>query len=682
VTEPATLELERLRIAFALRAGELTVVPGLSLAIAPGEAYGLVGESGCGKTTVALAVMRALGRAGRIAGGRIRIEDRDITALGEAELRRIRGNRVAMVYQDPASSLNPVMTVGRQLMEVPMLHRGADRAAARRRALAMLGEVALPDPELLFDRYPHELSGGQQQRIVIAMALIAEPALLILDEPTTGLDVTVEAAILELVRALRARFGTAILFISHNLGTVAQICDRVGVLYGGELVEEGPIDRVFHDPRHPYTRGLFDCLPGGADKRVRRLTGIPGQVASLRERPRGCFFAGRCGFVEPGRCTVEPIALEAAPGQPTHRVRCVRQTELPPHRAPAAAPAVDATPPSTPTEPAAVTARRLRKIYGGGRAWLGRGGPPVVALDDVDLDAPRSRTLAIVGESGSGKSTFARILSGLEVATDGSLRLTDAEIARQPVERRPPALKRQLQMVFQNPDATLNPSHRIGYAVARAVRRLENIGGAEARRRAADLLATVRLPVELMAARPHQLSGGQKQRVAIARALAGEPAIVVADEPVSALDVSVQASIINLMTELQAARGATLLFISHDLAVVRYLADMVAVMYLGTIVERGRADEVFAPPHHPYTEALLAAMPVPDPDARRARTPLEGPPASATARPPGCPFAPRCPRRIGPVCDTSPPERWLSPTHAVRCHLDEFVQRDASARPQ
>ncbi|MBI3514784.1 MAG: ABC transporter ATP-binding protein [Proteobacteria bacterium] len=629
-----------------------------------------------------------LGRAGRIAGGRILVEGSDITTLNEAELRGVRGRKLAMVYQDPASSLNPVMTVGRQLMEVPLLH-GADRGAARRRALEMLHEVALPDPEQLFERYPHQLSGGQQQRIVIAMALIAEPALLILDEPTTGLDVTVEAAILELVRQLRARFGSAILFISHNLGTVAQICDRVGVLYGGELVEVGPIRQVFHNPRHPYTRGLFDCLPGGADdKRSRRLSGIPGHVASPRDRPPGCGFATRCSFVEPGRCTRAPTPILVASGEPAHGVRCVRQAELAQWSATHAEAVAE---PARADGPAAVTAQGLRKLFTT-RGVSGRHRPPVVALDGVDLAVERGRTLAIVGESGSGKSTFARILTGLEVATDGSLRLVDDEVARLPVERRPRALKRQLQMVFQNPDATLNPSHTVGYAVGRAVRRLEGLSGVTASHRTARLLEIVQLPPELAASRPHQLSGGQKQRVAIARALAGEPAIVVADEPVSALDVSVQASIINLMTELQAARGATLLFISHDLAVVRYLADAVAVMYLGTIVEFGRVDEVFGPPWHPYTEALLAAMPVADPDTPTARIVLDGPPPSAVARPRGCPFAPRCPRKLGDVCDTPVPERRLSATHVIRCHLDDFKlsatpstaasgRRPASGRP-
>ncbi|HUA50621.1 MAG TPA: ABC transporter ATP-binding protein [Candidatus Sulfotelmatobacter sp.] len=680
MTEPGpALALDALRIAFALRAGELTVVPGISLAIAPGEAYGLVGESGCGKSTIALAVMRALGRTGRITGGRILIEGRDVTLLDEAALDRIRGSRVAMVYQDPASSLNPVMPVGRQLMEVPMLHRGADRAAARAQALAMLREVALPDPERLFERYPHELSGGQQQRIVIAMALIAEPALLILDEPTTGLDVTVEASILALVRALRRRFGTAILFISHNLGTVAQICDRVGVLYGGELVEEGSIRQVFRAPRHPYTRALFDCLPNG-DKHARRLVGIPGQPPALRDRPRGCGFAPRCAFVDPARCIGQPIALSAAPDDATQRARCVRQAELPPpHRADPAVPAREPAAPVPDTTAPAVTARGLTKVFRR-HGLFGRRGAEVMALDRVALDAPPGRTLAIVGESGSGKSTFARILGGLETATDGSLRIDGAEIAQRPVERRAAAFKRQLQMVFQNPDATLNPSHSVGYAIARAVRRLDGLGGAASRRRAAELMAAVQLPPALAAMRPHQLSGGQKQRVAIARALASAPAIVIADEPVSALDVSVQASIVNLLAGLQAERGVTLLFVSHDLAVVRFLADTVAVMYLGTVVEHGRVEEVFAPPHHPYTAALLAAMPSLDPDARpdtSGETPAPHDAASAAPRSSGCPFAPRCPRHIGPVCDTPLPERQLSPTHVVRCHLDEFARSSA-----
>jgi peptide/nickel transport system ATP-binding protein len=670
VTDPVTpiLAFESARISFFLRAGEANVIPGLSFAIQPREAFGLVGESGCGKSTVALAIMRYLGRAGRLTAGRILFQGRDMAALDDDALRAVRGRRIAMIYQDPMSSLNPVMTIGRQLMEVPMIHEGIGTDEARERALAMLGEVKLPDAAAIFERYPHQLSGGQQQRIVIAMALIAKPELLVMDEPTTGLDVTVEAAVLDLVRELRLRHDSAILFISHNLGTVAQICDRVGVMYAGELAEEGPVRAVFGNPRHPYTRGLLDCLPTlGRDKRSAALRSIPGQVGSPLARPPGCAFAARCGHVEPGRCTTAPIGLEPVPGAADHRVQCVRVAELPDWQHPLAEPGDGA---AAAAGAAALTLHGLGKVYHQGRGIFGGAGRSIAALRKVELAAERGRTLAIVGESGCGKSTLARILSGLQVASSGTVDLDGTEIGSLAIDRRPTALKRRLQMVFQNPDSTLNPSHSVGYAIERALRRLKGLSAPEARHQVGHLLDIVKLSGDFARRRPHQLSGGQKQRVAIARALAGDPDIIVADEPVSALDVSVQAAIVNLLTEVQEARGATLVFISHDLAVVRYLADSVAVMYLGRIVEFGAASQVFAPPWHPYTEALLSAVPEPDPDAQRHRIVLEGAPPSAAEFPLGCPFASRCPRKVGTICDeTPPPEQVVDGGHRIACHI-------------
>ena len=659
----SVLELDAARISFFLRAGEANVVPGLSFTIRKREAFGLVGESGSGKSTVALAVMRYLGRAGRITRGRILFEGADMAALDDAGLRAIRGRRIAMVYQDPMSSLNPVMTIGRQVAEVPILHDGASAAEARSKALDMLREVKLPDPASLFDRYPHQLSGGQQQRVVIAMALIARPALLIMDEPTTGLDVTVEAAILDLVRDLRQRHETAMLFISHNLGTVAHVCDRVGVLYGGELVEQGPVRTVFGAPGHPYTRGLLDCLPTqGRDKHAAPLRPIPGQAASPLARPPGCVFAARCADVEPGRCTSQPIPLLAVAND--QLVRCIRVAELPPWRRPAAGPGGAV---ANATEPA-LCIEGLGKTYVTqgifGAAALG-----VVALQDIWLTAERGRTLAIVGESGCGKSSLARILAGLQVASGGTARLDGQEIGGLPVERRPAALRRRQQMVFQNPDSTLNPSHSVGFTIGRALRRLGGVSAAEARRRVGPLLESVELSPAFARRLPHQLSGGQKQRVAIARALAGDPDILLADEPVSALDVSVQASVINLLARLQTTRAATLVFISHDLAVVRHLADSVAVMYLGRVVEFGPAAQVFEAPWHPYTEALLSALPEPDPDVTGHRIVLEGTIPSALARPRGCPFCTRCPRRLGPLCDDTPPPEQSVGGVRIACHI-------------
>ena len=668
MTDPPILALDRARISYFTRAGEVNVIPDLTFALAPGEAMGLVGESGCGKSTVALAIVRYLGRAGRIVSGRILFEGRDVAGLTPDELRALRGRRVAMVYQDPMASLNPVMTVGRQLMEVPMLHEGLDAGAARARALAMLAEVKLLDGQSMLARYPHQLSGGQQQRIVIAMALMAEPALLIMDEPTTGLDVTVEAAVLDLVRELRQRHGTSVLFISHNLGTVVRVCDRIGVMYAGELVEEGSIRHVFANPRHPYTRGLLACLPSlGRDKRQTPLVPIPGQVASALVRPVGCGFAARCAHVEPGRCTSQAIPVQPVAGEPGHTAQCVRAAELPPgeRRRSVAGSMAERR-----SVEVAVRVDGLEKVYRPPRGLFGSGRAPVRALNGIDLLITKGETLAIVGESGCGKSTLAKVLTGLETASAGRVEIGGIEVASVRVESRSRTLRRTIQMVFQNPDSTLNPSHRAGYAIGRAVRRLRRTAGGAVAREVTRLLEMVNLQADLADRRPERLSGGQKQRVALARALAGDPDMIVADEPVSALDVSVQASILNLLNDIQAERGATLLFISHDLSVVRYLADQVAVMYLGTIVEVGQAADVFAPPFHPYTEALLSAVPVPDPDAQGDRIVLEGSLPSATEIPRGCPFTGRCPRRIGAICDdTPPPTRQVSSSHRIVCHI-------------
>ena len=668
-TGAPVLELDNARISYFTRAGEINVIPGVSFRLMQGEAMGLVGESGCGKSTVAFAVMSYLGRSGRLTGGRILFEGRDLARMSAEELRNVRGGRLAMVYQDPMSSLNPVMPIGRQLMEVPIIHQNASAEAARDRALQMLREVNLPDPESVFERYPHQLSGGQQQRVVIAMALMAEPSLLIMDEPTTGLDVTVEAAVLDLVRELRKRHNTSILFISHNLGTVVRICDRIGVMYAGELVEEGTIRDVFRDPRHPYTRGLLDCIPVlGSDKHSRPLAPIPGQVPSALARPKGCVFSTRCRYVEAGRCTTERIPVLPIPDQPGHHAQCVRYAELPAWHPPHSDAAVAH---GAAREDKVLNIERLRKTYRQSAGIFDSGGGyDVKALNEISVSAARGTTLAIVGESGCGKSTLAKVLTGIERATDGKVVLEGHEIGAVAVEDRPTNIKRKLQMVFQNPDSTLNPSHSIGFVISRSLKRLKGVSSRQAQDEVQRLLETVKLPAEFAHRKPRQLSGGQKQRVAIARALAGDPELLIADEPVSALDVSVQAAIINLLLEIQRDREATLVFISHDLSVVRYLADKVAVMYLGHIVEFGTVEEIFSPPYHPYTEALLSAVPVPDPDLHQKRIVLEGVLPSATDLPQGCPFSTRCPRKIGAICDTTPPPEQRTETgHRILCHI-------------
>lgn len=667
---PFVLEVENLRVSYFTRAGEVNVIPDLSFKLASGEALGLVGESGCGKSTAAYALIRYLGENGRVTGGRVLFEGEDLYAKSPEELRQIWGSRIAMVYQDPMSSLNPSITVGAQLMEVPIIHFDSTPEDAKARAIAILEEVNLPDTEAMMRRYPHQLSGGQQQRVVIAMALIAEPSLLIMDEPTTGLDVTVEAAVLDLVRDLRKRHNASIIFISHNLGTVVRICDRIGVLYAGELVEEGPVKDVFSDPRHPYTRGLLNCIPTlGADKHNTVLEPIPGMMPVRHERKLECVFKERCDYASPESCENQTIPM--TPIGREHRVRCSRQEELGAwNRRPAGQSDGKASAKSAPT---VLKIDKLKKWYAQSQAGAGFWGgqtQDVKALDGISLSAQLGQTLAIVGESGCGKSTLAKVLTGLERASAGHVTLDDVDIGDLGVDERSGEIIQRLQMVFQNPDSTLNPSHSIGFILSRPLKLIGGLGTAEIDEAVDKLLDSVNLPRSFRGRKPRQLSGGQKQRVAIARALASKPEIIIADEPVSALDVSVQAAIINLMAELQEEKQLTLLFVSHDLSVVRYLADTVAVMYLGKIMEFGQVEDVFSPPYHPYTEALLSAVPIPDPAAQQRRIVLVGKPPSVIDRPKGCAFADRCPLKLGTICENEqPPEHQFENGHRIACHI-------------
>ena len=673
ISRSAVLQVEDLGVSYFVRSGAVPAVPKVSLTIGRGESVGLVGESGCGKTTVAMAVMRYLGRSGRIVRGRVQFEGQDMASLSPTELRRIRGAKMAMVYQEPMSALNPSMPVGFQLMEVPMVHEGASRREAHAQAVEILRDVNMPDPETVMRRYPHQLSGGQQQRVVIAMAFLSNPSLLLLDEPTTALDVTVEASVVDLIAELRRRYGTSLLYISHNLGLIVKVCDRVCVMYSGEVVEEGTIRDVFEHTRHPYTLGLLECIPGlDADKRVRPLVPIPGQLALPHERAPGCAFGPRCRHFEAGRCDRGAIEMESLPESATHRVRCLRWREIE-HSAPP--PALTAHDHDALPEQA-LRVERLDKAYEQRDMSLkavlsGTTRRYIRANEQLTFSARHGHTLAIVGESGCGKSTFARVLTGLDTATGGEIEFDGESIAMTPVTRRDPKLIAALQMVFQNPDSTLNPSRSVGSAIGRVIRKLGIASRrGEVEERVGDLLEMVRLPRAFARRKPRQLSGGQKQRIAIARAFAGNPAMVVADEPVSALDVSVQAAIINLLIEVQNRHRTTMLFISHDLGVVRYLSDSIVVMYLGQVMECGSAGEVLAPPYHPYTEALLSAVSVPDPRVEQKRIRLEGEIPSALAPPPGCRFATRCPRRIGEICDTEPPpEQETASGHRIRCHI-------------
>ncbi|RID93582.1 ABC transporter ATP-binding protein [Gemmobacter lutimaris] len=667
------LEIENLSISFFTRLREIPAVMDFSCTVLPGEAMGLVGESGCGKSTVALAVMRYLGKNGRITGGSIRFKGRDLTQMSDDELRRIRGSEIAMIYQEPMASLNPAMRIGAQLAEVPMIHRGMARAEAWALARQIVADVRLPDPDRILQAYPHQLSGGQQQRIVIAMALMSKPALLILDEPTTALDVTVEAGIVDLVKELAEKYGTSMLFISHNLGLVMEVCDRLTVMYSGEAVETGSVAEVFDRMRHPYTQALFRSIPlPGADKNSRPLVAIPGNFPLPHERPNGCNFGPRCDYFAEGRCNAGDITMTEV--GPRHESRCLRVDEIDW----SAPPVAKATQGKAEIGEVVLRMEDLRKYYEvtGGGVFGGGPAKVVKANETLSFEARAGETLAIVGESGCGKSTFAKVLMGLETATSGKIMLYDRDIQNTPIEKRNTDTVSGVQMVFQNPFDTLNPSMTVGRQIIRALEIFGQGASDEDRRaRMLELLDLVKLPRAFADRMPRQLSGGQKQRVGIARAFAGGAKVVVADEPVSALDVSVQAAVTDLLMDIQRENGTTLLFISHDLSIVRYLSDRVMVMYLGHVVELGTTDQVFQPPYHPYTEALLSAVPIADTHVQKKRIVLEGDIPSAMNPPPGCPFQTRCRWKSqvpGGLCEREvPPVQHLAGGHQIKCHLSD-----------
>ena len=682
--ETKVLEIKDLNLSYYTRAGEIPAVIDFSLDVYKGETIGLVGESGCGKSTVAMAIMQYMGSNGGIKSGSIKFMGRDLNAMSAEELRQLRGSAISMIYQEPFASLNPSMKISRQLMEVPLAHENLSRQEAFQRAEQMLADVKLPDPGRVMDAYPHQISGGQQQRVVIAMGLLSNPALLLLDEPTTALDVTVEAGIVKLIAEISKKFGTAQIYISHNLGLILGTCDRVFVMYSGEVVEEGSIDSLFTWPRHPYTHGLFGCIPlPTADKNAAPLRPIPGQLPLPHERPPGCNFGPRCSHFVAGRCDGEDIKATHVVGSVAdHMVRCIRWQEID-HQAEALA--------AEPREPLEIgepvlEVKEMQKYYEVRDSSLaalisGKRVKWVKANETLDFTARRGETVAIVGESGCGKSTFAKVLMGLETATGGEIRHEGREIQNEPVEARSREQIGSLQMVFQNPSDTLNPSHTIGNQISRVIRKFGvETDKQKIRDRVMNLLDVVKLPRDFYYRRPRQLSGGQKQRIGIARAFAGNPSMVIADEPVSALDVSVAAAVTELLMDIQRENKTTLLFISHDLSVVRYLADRIVVMYLGQIMERGTTDEIFSPPYHPYTEALLSAVPIADPEVVKREIVLEGALPSVMNPPKGCPFSTRCPRKIGKVCDEErPPVHMAAEGHAIACHipLDELRKVEA-----
>ncbi len=649
-----------------VRYGALTAVRDVSFTLRPGQALGIVGESGSGKSSIAGAILDLLG-PDAATGGTILFEGTDLARLPPARRRAILGRRIGSVFQDPFTSLNPALRVGRQIAEPLVQHAGLRPAAAGQRAIELLADMGVARPRETARAYPHQLSGGLRQRAMIAAALACEPSLLILDEPTTALDVTVEAQILRLLATLRRQHGVAVLFISHNLRVVSRVCDELAVMYASQLVEQGPAGQVLSQPAHPYAKGLLGSQPPlRAGGRHTRLPSIPGQMADALPPEQACAFAPRCPFSE-ARCTAGPQPMQtSAPGQ---AVRCWKadDTGAWPVAAAAAGPEPhfrrgDALVNLTGVRKAFASRRGLaawRPSVAGFRLRLRRDTGSFAAVDGVSLSISPGEVLGLVGESGCGKSTLGRLALRLLGTDGGSVEFDGADVTSLP-ERQLAQFRQRAQIVFQNVGSSLNPRLSVGEALARPLALFGLVPPGRRVQRVEELLDMVRLPAAYRARYPHQLSGGERQRVAIARALATEPRFIVCDEPVSALDVSVQAAVVNLLADLRDRLGLTYLFISHDLAVVAQLSDRIAVMYRGRLCEIGSAAEVLAPPYHPYTQALLAAV---------THDAAADAPAAAAVDHGGCPFRARCPHSMAVCADQSPALRAVTPTHSIACHL-------------
>jgi len=659
--QASLLSVEGLCVEFATSRGTLRAVDGVSWSIRPGEILALVGESGCGKSVSALAIMRLLAKpAGRVAGGRIMFEGRDLLALPEGDMREIRGRDIAMIFQEPMTSLNPVLTIGLQIMEPLTIHLGMSEEQARARAVELLGLVGIPDAERRLEQYPHQFSGGMRQRVMIAIGLACNPKLIIADEPTTALDVTIQAQILELMKDLASRLNIALVVITHNLGIVARYADRVAVMYAGRKVEEAEAGALFAAPRHPYSAGLLASVPRLDQPRAARLETIEGLPPNLLHPPTGCRFAPRCPH-RAAVCDTDPVPVE----RDGRYVACHRAEEIA-HQA--AAP----IPPAAPVAgdaPALLTVRGLKKHFRVSTGAMGTQHATIRAVEDVSFTVPKGQTLGIVGESGCGKTTVGRTILRLEEATDGVIDFDGTNITHASrVEMK--ALRRRIQVIFQDPFSSLNPRMTIGGIIQEALLVHKRVPKAKAaRERTAELLVRVGLFAEMAERYPHQLSGGQRQRVGIARALAMEPDFIVCDEPVSALDVSIQGQIINLLDALQRDLGLTYLFIAHDLAVVRHISHRIVVMYLGRVMEMADRDALYASPLHPYTKALLDAAPIPDPVVERARAPraLTGEIPSPLAPPSGCVFHTRCPMASAECRAEVPALREVRPGQFAAC---------------
>jgi peptide/nickel transport system ATP-binding protein len=668
------LEVRDLRTWFFTDAGIVRAVDGVSFDLHRGEALGIVGESGSGKSVTAKSIMRLLDEPARIVAGTIRFRGRELTALSEAEMREIRGAEIAMVFQDPMTSLNPVLRIGRQLVETMTAHRRFRHEAARRRAASLLGRMGIAGSERALRGWPHQFSGGMRQRVMLAMGFSNEPSLIIADEPTTALDVTIQAQILDLLRGLNADLGTAVVLISHDLGVIANLCSRVLVMYAGEVVEEGSPEHLLSDPRHPYTWALLHAAPRFDQAMVgeRRLATIEGQPPDARSWPEGCRFRARCPFAIDA-CAQHPDLLAVGPDRSARCWVTQAGTRLaPPHRM-ASASADRAS--GNGTRPM-LEVRGVRKHFVLPRDSFLEPRSVLRAVDGVDLTVFPGDTIGLVGESGCGKSTLARVVMRLEEPTAGSVVFNGTDISHES-QRRIRPLRRQMQMIFQDPYASLNPRMTVGEILAGPLRlhRLTE-GAAATRARVEHLLDLVGLPSDAAARFPHEFSGGQRQRISIARALAVEPIFVLCDEPISALDVNIQAQIINLMVGLQERLGLTYLLIAHDLAVVRHISDRIVVLYMGQVVETAPAAMLFARKLHPYTATLISAVPVPDAAVERTRQRIilkcELP--SAIHPPSGCRFRTRCPVATPRCAAEAPALAEAEPGHFVACHFPGAVR--------
>ncbi len=668
---PVVLRVEDLHVHFATSRGVVRAVEGLSYDVRRGEVLAVVGESGCGKSVSALAIMRLLARpAGRVAGGKILFDGRDLLTLSEEEMRRVRGREIGMVFQEPMTSLNPVLPIGLQIEEPLRIHLGMTPEQARERSIELLRLVGITDPDRRLDQYPHHFSGGMRQRVMIAIGLACNPKLLIADEPTTALDVTIQAQILELMRDLARRLNVALIIITHNLGIVARYADRVNVMYAARVAEQGTGDDIFLRPRHPYTMGLMRSVPRLDRPRGDRLETIEGLPPNLLAPPQGCRFAPRCQYkVEV--CEQDPALMECGPG---HRSAC--------HRAPEFAQGTIATARATPLvgqrhaidKDAAplLKVEGLKKHFTVAKGGLFSGASQqlkIRAVDDVSFDIRPGETLGLVGESGCGKTTVGRLILRLETPTEGTIAFNGRDMGKADAKE-VRADRRKIQAIFQDPYSSLNPRMTIGQIIAEPLTVYKLVPNAKAaRERVSELLSQVGLFPYMAERYPHEMSGGQRQRVGIARALAMEPSFIVCDEPVSALDVSIQGQIINLLEDLQQRLGLTYLFIAHDLAVVRHISSRVVVMYLGRIMEFADRDTLYRAPLHPYTKALLDAAPVPDPAIERTRAPrtLTGEIPSPLKPPSGCVFHTRCPLADAECRRTVPMPRAVESGHLVAC---------------